>query len=174
MKKIFPISLLFLFLFNVIVFYPVFFFLQQDAKEKMEQKIKQSISENELIVISVSESESRSIQWLNDDEFRYHGNVYDVVKKETDKNNTTRFYCINDSKEKELFASLDNHIANDIGTNVPSKDSKDSVKDFIKDYFLHTEKFIFYSSAKSISYTFQSSFLLSFILEKQSPPPKSV
>ena len=170
LKKIVGISLLFIFLFNIIAFYPIFFLVQYGLKETIKQKLKQSIPESELTVISVKEGDGKSIEWLDRKEFRYRDNLYDIVKKKVDKDGTIHFYCINDSKEKKLFAGLDKQLQNDMGTT--GKNSKDSAKGFIKDYFFTPSLFSFQQPFSDFLFPKYDGHYLSVDEDIVSPPPE--
>jgi len=57
----------------------------------------------ELLVFDKEDINTREIdfQWIHSSEFKFNGDMYDVVKR-AENDNQLFLYCINDTKEKEL------------------------------------------------------------------------
>ncbi len=72
-------------------------------KGRVRQTIRMAPEEIDLTVIIVNQENKHEISWLdNGKEFRYRGEMYDVVKTE-EFPGCTCYHCINDRKEKELI-----------------------------------------------------------------------
>jgi hypothetical protein len=70
----------------------------------MKVKIRKTLKDEELTLIIVSDQNSNAFFWFDSGkEFRYKGEMYDVVKTII-KDKSTYYYCINDKKENELIA----------------------------------------------------------------------
>jgi predicted P-loop ATPase/GTPase len=88
-------------------FYLNFEIEQYRIKEEIKFEIINNLPENELTLVKISSGDNEKITWMDEGrEFRYEGNMFDVVKskKATD---TTYYYCFNDIKESKLMARLD-------------------------------------------------------------------
>ena len=176
MKKLLSILFLFIFLFNLAGYYVVFTIMQQSAKRDMKAFIKKNPETDELekVVISSKEMSSSAIfKFTDDNEFIYNGELFDVVSKTTDGDNTV-FYCLDDRNEEKLFAGLNEHIKNNCDQNSASKNlSLQLIKNIIKEALPDN-----YSEMKPSQYI---TFLYSDfnpILHKQfiqviAPPPKA-
>lgn len=106
--------LLVVFLYNAGGYYLCFRYYQESVRREMKLSIRKGIPANELTEIIIdlskgrlSENEAKKgISWVKPGkEFRYKGNIYDVVKTSF-KNNRKTIYCINDSKEKKLLTEF--------------------------------------------------------------------
>ncbi|MGZ4034183.1 MAG: hypothetical protein ACXVPU_04410 [Bacteroidia bacterium] len=175
MKKILPPVLLAIFLFNVAGYFIVFKIEQSQVKDEIESEIKAGVNTEDLTIITINKTDLSSIQWTESNkEMRYKDALYDVVKS-CDSEKTITYYCINDTKEESLFASLDNHINTHVVANKTDKNSKKSVENFVKLYFPSKQK------AEAIAVINVSANHLPFhliftsaIIEKNAPPPELV
>lgn len=52
------------------------------------------------------EAVPKDITWIHSKEFRYRGNMYDIISR-TEENGRVLLHCIRDVKESGLFAELD-------------------------------------------------------------------
>jgi len=68
-----------------------------------------SVPAQELVLIRVTGESASALEWIKSFEFRYRGNLYDIVRT-GQSGDTTFYYCINDVQEERLFAGLDGHV----------------------------------------------------------------
>ena len=176
-KKIISILLLILFLFNVSGYFVVFKLRQYNAREEMKTRIKQNLRDEEMEVIIIQNSEINSplsdFCFIEEDEFRYKGNLYDIVRKKTEGSNTV-FYCINDKQEEKLFDGLNEHIKRNTDQNTPTKDKSNTLtKSIVKEALPEKPDFIAYSVNQHILYFKYNSLTNKQFIPVPSPPPKS-
>ena len=177
MKKTVAILFTFIFLFNLAGYYFVFLGMQHQTRKAMKIKIKQSIPDSQLTLIKINKNENDLLNWLKENkEFKYKENIYDVVRKNTDNNGNTYYYCINDKQEEKLFADLDTHIKNHIATNSPqNKGSKDIVKNIIKDYFSTNNSLNFHQfTIHNLQFTIYNPLYTPYQSKVSTPPPELV
>ncbi len=118
MKKTSVFILLLLSLVNLFSFW-YFKLLQYQIKTEVKQTIKEGVHVNALTAVDAS---NKDIKWIEaNKEFYLNFHMYDIVYKE-DKENKTIFYCIDDSKEKQLIESFTR----------TNKDHKNSLKIIVK------------------------------------------
>ena len=107
MKKIVSIVLVFVFFYSFIGFYLNFEIEQCRIKEEIKEKIIGNADERELTLLKISTRDQGRIKWTEEGkEFRYEGEMFDVVKVKTGTD-TTCYYCFCDSKENKLLSHLD-------------------------------------------------------------------
>jgi hypothetical protein len=107
MKKSLSILLIFAFFYSFIGLYLNFEIAQICIKEEIKEKIIHNLPESELTLIKIPSGTHEKIIWMEEGrEFRYQGNMFDVVRinKRAD---TTYYYCFSDVKESTLMAGLD-------------------------------------------------------------------
>jgi hypothetical protein len=65
----------------------------------------------ELLIFNKEDIENNKIdfRWIHSREFKYNGDMYDIVKKEEDDKQLI-VYCINDTKEKKLEVEFDRAV----------------------------------------------------------------
>ena len=178
MKKIFSLFFLFLFLYNIIGYYFLFGILLKANKNEVGRSIANDKDQKcmETIVIKKGADKlSKDFEFIDKKEFRYKGNLYDIVKKDT-KGDSIYFYCINDKKEKHLLANRNNHIKNhsEMEGPLPGKENKTVKIELVKDYFFNLFATNNYRKKESILYSQSDSFYTSFIKDITSPPPKEI
>lgn len=105
MKKNISIIILSLFIYNSFGFLAVHPFLSIYYKSLGIQKAEEHSAEEiiELLIFNKEDIVENTIdfKWIHSREFKYNGEMYDIVKKE-ERDNQLFLYCINDIKEKKL------------------------------------------------------------------------
>ena len=72
-----------------------------------------------LTVFYFNKKDFSSIHWMEaKKEFRYNGKLYDVFKI-VNHNDVIFIHCKNDTAEDHLFASLEDHVINQVSTSNP-------------------------------------------------------
>jgi hypothetical protein len=112
--------------------------LQYQSRREVNQRIKQSVPDDELVLIKIAVTDIPSLNWTKlDKEFRYKGEMYDIVRQKT-KEDMILYYCIHDFKENKLFVNLHEHIQKHIADNPKQrKKAENMLKKLTKDYFSH-------------------------------------
>jgi hypothetical protein len=104
LKKIISISLLFIFIFQLVGFYLVF----KVQKKILKNEIFAFIANNEILLdtdtllLHISKFEKSKIE---ENEIRVNNKMYDIIKLEY-KSDSVKITCINDSKEEKLFSDF--------------------------------------------------------------------
>jgi hypothetical protein len=106
LKRISVILLISIVCFNTVGYFFVFKAKELQIKSDVKQLIKESVPENQLIVIRMTPENSPGFVWIHSKEFRYQESMYDVVKQKTVSSGITDYYCIEDVKEAGLFRHL--------------------------------------------------------------------
>ncbi len=97
-----------IFIFDAGGYYLCFNFLQNSIKREVREGIEHGLKDDELVLIRVPLDSGQDITWIRQGkEFRYKGEMFDVVKVKT-VGEEIHYYCINDSKEQHLIAGF-NH-----------------------------------------------------------------
>lgn len=174
MRKIVSIVLLLIFVYNPIGYVIVFKVLQNQVRHEIKQKIKQSVPDNELIIIAVPFDDDHCLMWTKPNkEFRFKGEMYDVVKIES-RGNQILYFCIHDFKESKLFAEIDHHIHNHIANNPNHRKRTNYLnKKVITDYISQTLLANSYSfNSKNLPFKKYINLYHSISMEIPYPPPK--
>jgi hypothetical protein len=176
-KKIFVIILISIFIFNLAGYWGVFFSMKFRIKKEIRSLINSKIPENKLCEIIISlksyNSKTSEITWIEKNkEFLYKNCMYDIVTSKI-KNDNIYFYCINDKKESELFASLYQFVEKNITDNFNhNKNLQFLLQKLFNSCYLGN----FYNEMCMSFFihkiTFDSEKYFSFIPEKLFPPPK--
>ncbi len=148
--------------------------LHYKAKSEVKQKIKQSVPENELVLITVSVTDNKSLKWTKPNkEFRYKGEMYDIVRQET-KDEMISYSCIHDFKESKLFANINEHIQRHIADNpIQRKKANILLKRMFKVFYCNDLEFIsFPTTFKLINYKNYLQAYNSIYIHVLDPPPK--
>ena len=178
MKKAVPIFLAFLILYNVLGYLIVFKTFQYSIRNEVRQKIVNSVPENELIVIRLTNAEMKSgkngYAKTDNMEFSLAGKMYDIVRSKTE-GDTNILYCINDTKEESLFANLDAHVKRYMESNIPLKQKSNTLFQVIVTQAILQKKSPFMQNESAYEYVFSfSEKLNSTFIHIPSPPPKNI
>jgi len=122
MKKAAALFLLSIFLFNTMGYFIAFRISELQIKQAIREDIENGILQNSVSTLVIENSRLAGINWLEDDEFEYNGERYDVVHRSSNQYNTT-FYCINDSRESGLFSNMSEHVKDHVSPVKPGKDA---------------------------------------------------
>lgn len=86
----------------------IIWYKKQIVKREIKHKLMETISKDELVLISVSRVERNTkLNWEHSKEFEYEGAMYDVVFEEI-YNDNINFWCWPDSEESSLNRLLQN------------------------------------------------------------------
>ena len=167
MKKISAILLLCFYLPNIGEFYLWFTIKQYGIHQEVRQTIKRGLNEEDLVLIVDSPGNHQGIFWIEKGkEFLYKREMYDVVKSKI-SGEKTYYYCLNDTKEKQLIS--DYTKAHDSKSN----QDKRLKRIFNNDYFPQYIELPYSKSATNHRFARLLIYYKSFVSSKPSPPPKA-
>jgi len=158
--------------------------MQYDARKEMKARIKRNLRDEEMEIVVVPNNKigtkGSEFKYVKKNEFIYKGNLYDIVRKKTDGNNTI-FYCINDKQEEKLFAGLNDHINRNTDQNLPACEqgtptkNKSTLlsKNIIKEALPEKPEFLCCDITQAITYFKYASLIQEQFITVPSPPPKS-
>jgi hypothetical protein len=174
LKSVFTYFLLLIFLFNILFFYPVFLFFQYEIKSESANYKETETNTTEISVYTEKQSIDNKWEWVDKNEFRCKGQMYDVIKIEKTKE-TILYYCKTDHFEMKLFESL-NHficsISNIFGSG--KKETKKPLKEYFKDYFSVKNEIVLFSLYDTDLLLESYSLFRLYNPETLLPPPKVV
>lgn len=108
MIRFYAISLLILFVLNVLGGISFLLIQQYHRHEYVESMIKSGSFDHPLTQIHLSADELEEIIWVKPNfEFRYKGNMFDVIRRELTSDGGTIFHCIADHEETKLYAKIE-------------------------------------------------------------------
>ena len=177
MKKIIAIVILGLMLYNILGYYLVYLGLIYEAKSEMSERIEGSDFGKELttLVFSIENGNisDKDIDFKNEDEFEYKGEMYDVVKSET-RDGFVYFYCINDKNEEFIQASLEKHISDNFSNDAATQKRVNSIlKNIIKKGISNNSTIqVSRINNNCLSFNREIEYLFTVTREIKTPPPK--
>ncbi len=111
------------------------------VRHEMKQRIKLGIPEEQRVVIRITQEIENDIEVfkrIHSREFRYKGEMYDVLSSET-KGDTTVYTCIHDVRESGLFNDLDRLVNQQVNYNPKEKENKEFAASFFNQHYLPFE-----------------------------------
>jgi len=172
MKLLFSYILLTIFAYSIVGYYPVFLWSQGEVKDEIAQRIRNVVPPDEISVLIFNETDYAGLVWNDDKEFRYNGNMYDVVKISKKENGNIHIYCLNDKKETALLTELEKQTQNNSSRSTSENQGQNQFGPFVNFYLPANTNTDFVPEASTIlAPNFQSLFI-SFIGDIPSPPPK--
>ena len=172
MRILLAISLLLLLLFQTASYLLVFKIQQYQIRKEIKQQIKAGVPEDELVLLKIplsleSSAHNDQFQRIHDREFRYQGEMYDIVRQEQ-HGDTTWYYCLWDEKESELFAQLDEQVAQQMNQNPAQKKQHEQLDRLLHALYLTDSKYYLFS--KFINNNHNKSYY-TFVLKNWSESP---
>lgn len=171
------IILLLLLAFQSAGYLLVFRIQQLRIKKEMKAKIKNGIADDQLVLLKILKTAKddfpRSWKWIDEHEFRYEGDMYDIVRKQ-EKGDTVWYYCIPDEKESRLFANLDELINDSMSKAPERKKQNERLQRLFSHYYLQKYPDLsLLSQETEIEFSDYLFRLNSWICAPPLPPPKN-
>lgn len=169
-KNLLSLTLLVLFLFNAIGYYPVFLLVTTDNRQEMYEKLEGT---DEVQELRIHRSELAGVK-IEDDgrELVYLGEMYDVKSQTTDGDDVI-FQCIQDRHETQLVAGLHEHTKSHLDSSAPKKKTRNIAKKPTQDFCPSTNQ-PFYSPNINFGLADYSVNFTSFQPTPVPPPPPQV
>jgi len=143
-------------------------------KNSIRNSIAESFDKEDMILFEFTHQEIKKLDWEHEREFKYQGNMYDVVEQEQ-HGNKHLLWCYKDDKEKKLKEKITHFLAFGFDDDVQKNDSQKKLSNFYNGlyYQLNKQELIYFP------FETQTLFLDSFNLLKtyfppSYPPPKSI
>jgi hypothetical protein len=174
-KSLITLLLLVLIVFHFNGQFVVFKVLEYRIKKEIKTKIKMGVAEEELIVLkipkSLEENPNKDFHRIHEKEFRFKGEMYDVVKK-YEKDDTTFYYCIHDKEETLLFANLGKLIKNEFGNPEKKKDINRYTNLISSFYYKSDTEFLQNPFCSQFKFITPDYHLTTTALSPSTPPPE--
>lgn len=176
LKRVLP-SILFLLVLMAPFAATTWFFKSQQKiiRKQVKRALVHSVDQSELVELRFSKTQLETeLEWKHSKEFRYKGEMYDIVSREESADSTV-FFCWWDHAETKLYKQLDQLLAAALGSNPHRKKQSELVVQFYKSLFFNTLNY-----NTSLPFITNSTTLLqpeslnSRFLENPTPPPQSV
>ncbi|HET6273689.1 MAG TPA: hypothetical protein VFG32_11950 [Bacteroidota bacterium] len=171
MTRTIAIVFLVLYAYNIAGYLAVFKTMQYHVRKEIKRQIKEAVPQKDLTLITIAEGEESALNWIKDNEFRYMGNLFDVVRYSR-QNDTTYYYCVNDTQEELLFENLDAHVKTQMNADGAAQKTADLFKSTIKDHFPQSLTFSLYPPSGIVLITSPDLFFDSFTSDVLTPPPR--
>ncbi|MHC1774831.1 MAG: hypothetical protein AB9834_05385 [Lentimicrobium sp.] len=174
MKKLIAILLSLIVCYNTVGYFIVFKLRQIQIKSEVKRLIKNSVPEEQLVVFSLTPETMHEFSWIHSKEFRYRGEMYDVVRKVAVSADKTELYCIHDVKESGLFSHLDRLVKDAMNHDRKGPGVLKVLSAFFTGLFPPPELFNDYiSQCADIQYTVIPDLYSCQPVKVISPPPRS-
>ncbi len=125
------------------------------VRYEMKQRIKHGIAEEDRLVLKITpeiEANPEIFIRIHSREFRYLGEMYDVLKTEN-SGDTTFYTCIHDVKESGLFKNLDALVYQHLNDDTHQKQGREFMLTFFGlDYLGEFKTDVKIRSVEDISY----------------------
>jgi hypothetical protein len=132
LKKIIAILLLFSLLAPVAGLYLWLRYEKKQVKEEVKQAILSGLEKDQLVCLTFPVEEvERMIEWENEYEFEYRGEMYDVVETEY-SGIMISYWCWHDSKETRLKDQIEDLLAGGSDDAPVTKDKQIKLLQFYK------------------------------------------
>lgn len=139
MKKIISIVLLACLIFPFVGTVSWLNYQKKIIRKQIKHKIIAGIDKSELVLFSFTKNEAERLKWKHSKEFSFNGSMYDIVEADTVGNNIT-YWCWWDYEETKLNKQLNTLLADFLGADTKSKETKARLASFYQSLFYSTHK----------------------------------
>jgi hypothetical protein len=177
MRNVTSVLLPILLFFQLTGYLFIFEVQRYQIKKEIKHRIKHGVPQQELVLFKIPISQQaesqQDFQWKDKREFRYGGQMYDVVF-EKNHHDTTWIYCISDEKETQLFTHLDKQINQSMNQNRERKQQRDRGLLLFSSVYLHfCSPISFFYSEGEYEFLTYSFTVNTWIESPLTPPPKT-
>lgn len=173
MRKLVVILIISCLFINIIGYHIIFYFWQQEIKLEMKKRVlaqPANKDENDFIFSLNDKAAITKLEWENDDEFSFNGEMYDVIETKIE-NNTLLIRSLSDKRETALikkYAGINNENN--------SKSKSALLLKLISNSYLFTpvSNSLAQVPVKPSRILFQSQIIPSIISDVLTPPPQVI
>jgi hypothetical protein len=174
MKKSIHIALVFLIVFNSAGYVFTYWQLKKIFKQTALKQIEQSLPDSQLQLIVTkldgTPVDSKNCIRENKKEFRYYGEMYDIVRSAVE-GEYINHYCLKDDNENRLEAAFISFVEGNSDIPAGTLPVKNILKCFSSDLENNENENFFFADAENINISVGSGFTLVF-QSVPVPPPK--
>lgn len=176
MRRAIFIILLFVFTYSFLGAGFVYNVWLLSIKQQVKSSLKAEFQEESTIIkvpASWEEDPPKQFQWHEEHEFRYRGQMYDVIRKER-HGDQVWFYCYWDKAETELLDNLSHYVDNYLQHKPDQQKNETLLSSFLDKVFLstHQRNFLLISRQTHVIPA-KNKCAQSLFLEVESPPPRN-
>ena len=125
LKKLISIVIVAIILFNTLGNLIVFEGMYYTIHKNVRTTFFNTIPDKQLILIAINNKTKLNLRFFDKKEFIYNGKLYDIVRQKSE-GNTTIYYCLNDTKEENLFSNLNKDIKKNMDS-IPVKNKAQQI-----------------------------------------------
>ena len=149
---------------------------QYVIKKSVKRQIKRGVSEKDLVLLKIplwlENTENEQFERIHSKEFRYKGEMYDIVRSEN-HGRETWYYCIWDKEETALFAQLNELFEKAWGNDRSQQQTNERLNQFLHSIFDNHEDFCFSThTGDDLKYPSEKDKIITGNREPAAPPPK--
>lgn len=147
--------------------------IRQDVKNLIKNGAPDSLKYD--FYLDELESDPAGVTWIHSKEFRYKGEMYDILDQST-VNGRVLLHCIHDVKESGLFAELDRMVNFQLSANSHQHHHQNQLLKWFHNLYLLTLRDLRFQKPDNLDSTFPVYlfFTLEFHFTPPTPPPKQL
>ena len=162
----------------VVPFVGYYLFLQHkktQVKKDIRLNLSSFVGNDNLVALSFSKEDIKTLKWKDNHEFEYKGQMYDIVESNI-VGETIHYKCFHDTKETSLNKKIEQLIARITGSNPQKNENQERLISFIKIQYLPTKELMNVAKTFSINkkfFIYNEFSFNEFYNPPPAPPPKA-
>ncbi len=142
-------------------------------KYEINNSLEERIIKEDLVFFEFSEEELESLEWEHQSEFKYLGNMYDIVHRKK-KGKSIQLWCYQDDFEKELKEKITRFFAFGFEDDLQKNEKQKKLTHFFKGLFYHhTDLSLEYNTYSIVlNHTYTMALIHSDVSPPHPPPKK--
>ncbi|MFN7118624.1 MAG: hypothetical protein ACK4TA_17635 [Saprospiraceae bacterium] len=153
----------------------VFQIVRADMRRSMQATIAAAeMPTNDLVLIKIADAATpKDFIWVEAGrEFRYQGQMYDIVRQEK-VNDSTFYYCVHDIRESQLYANVEKQLEDEFSASTQHQTKhRELIKRIPDFYLLSTNSITFNFNTHTPKPQHKLLFFLDTLLFIDAPPPE--
>lgn len=132
------------------LFFTYFQIKEHQLKEVAMRKILTTHSDNQLDLLKISfetEQDKNVFKRFHSHEFRYHGIMYDVVKREVHENETW-YWCMRDEQETKLMEKKEAYFTNLWQQEAPQNKTTSAYNQYVNLFYVINYNIFYFNALK--------------------------
>lgn len=148
--------------------------MKKSIKNEMKTRIISGADSDLKLTIYFTEETYKSIDWVEENEFRLNGKMYDIISEKQNDDGSIILCCFEDNKETWLFNELKKQSNENSAGSDKHKNMQKLLKIFTTTYTLPESDDLSTETFSVILNSYFSEHYTSIHLSKHTPPPKNI
>lgn len=146
-----------------------------EVKHQVKESIKNGLAISELLLLKFSKTEAQNLKWEHDEEFEYHGEMYDVIQMH-ESADSIGYLVWHDKKESKINRLISETFRQGFRTDAKKAETQKRFNFYFQLLYFHasTAEYSSIPTSKNLLNTSMSTIYKLDVFSPQVPPPEKL